>query len=265
MIVIYHANCTDGFCCAWLLRKRFPEAVFVPANYGEEVPDVEGEDVIIADFSYKREIMEEIIEKCKSLMVLDHHKSAQKELSGLVDPSIVIEFDMERSGAKMVADWLGVSNWLVDYVQDRDLWRWKLEDSRAVNAYISSWPFKDEVWDGIEKHSWDAIVKEGEAILRYQERCVESQIGKAVYVMFETKDGPKEIACMNCTHLVSEIAGKLGDGMAFGSTYFRRMDGKYVFSLRSEEGGMDVSEVAGGYGGGGHARAAGFEVDSLWF
>ena len=33
-----------------------------------------------------------------------------------------------------------------------------------------------------------------------------------------------------------------------------------TFSLRSADGGMDVSEVAKRYGGGGHAKAAGFTV-----
>jgi len=34
-----------------------------------------------------------------------------------------------------------------------------------------------------------------------------------------------------------------------------------VFSLRSQEGGIDVSEIAIKFGGGGHKHAAGFKVD----
>ena len=31
-VVIYHANCADGFCCAWLLSKVYPDAEFVNAT-----------------------------------------------------------------------------------------------------------------------------------------------------------------------------------------------------------------------------------------
>ena len=45
---------------------------------------------------------------------------------------------------------------------------------------------------------------------------------------------------------------------------FRSAEGR-TFSLRSEEGGEDVSEIAGLFGGGGHKHAAGFQlaVDEL--
>ncbi len=35
---------------------------------------------------------------------------------------------------------------------------------------------------------------------------------------------------------------------------------KGAFSLRSEEGGQDVSEIAAMFGGGGHKHAAGFKL-----
>jgi len=47
-------------------------------------------------------------------------------------------------------------------------------------------------------------------------------------------------------------------GRPFGVCYFE-LGGKRVYSLRSVHG-VDVSEIAKAYGGGGHPAAAGFEV-----
>jgi nanoRNase/pAp phosphatase (c-di-AMP/oligoRNAs hydrolase) len=70
-------------------------------------------------------------------------------------------------------------------------------------------------------------------------------------------DGHKVLA-VNATCLMSEIGERLAQGRPFGATYFVREDGKRVWSLRSCEGGIDVSDVARRRGGGGHRAAAGF-------
>ena len=44
------------------------------------------------------------------------------------------------------------------------------------------------------------------------------------------------------------------------ATCWSRSGDRLKYSLRSEDSRMDVSEVARGYGGGGHRNASGFEV-----
>ena len=53
----------------------------------------------------------------------------------------------------------------------------------------------------------------------------------------------------------------LGKGEPFAATFFYDGEG-YVFSLRSDDNGLDVSEIAKQYGGGGHKHAAGFKLKS---
>jgi nanoRNase/pAp phosphatase (c-di-AMP/oligoRNAs hydrolase) len=44
--------------------------------------------------------------------------------------------------------------------------------------------------------------------------------------------------------------------------YFKRNDGKYQYSGRvSDDSDFDVSKLAKSFGGGGHAKAAGFTLD----
>jgi oligoribonuclease NrnB/cAMP/cGMP phosphodiesterase (DHH superfamily) len=51
----------------------------------------------------------------------------------------------------------------------------------------------------------------------------------------------------------------MGKGEPFAACYWDT-PGWRVFSLRSEDGAQDVSEVAAKFGGGGHKHAAGFKL-----
>jgi hypothetical protein len=104
------------------------------------------------------------------------------------------------------------------------------------------------------------LVREGEAILRRERQIV----GEHVRHAREIELGGHRVLAVNATVLFSEIAGELAKNHPFGACYFDRGDGKRAWSLRSTEGGVDVSEVARSRGGGGHARAAGFEDVATW-
>ncbi len=60
-ICIYHANCMDGFGAAWTVFQKFGhDCEFLPAQYGDEIPDVTGKDVYMVDFSYKLDVIEKM-------------------------------------------------------------------------------------------------------------------------------------------------------------------------------------------------------------
>lgn len=263
--VIYHANCWDGFCAAWLLRKEFPDAAFHPAHYGTEPPDVAGRDVFVADFSYKRPAMVALAAAARSLTVLDHHKTAAEDLAGLpeecnrlygVVPNVI--FKADRSGGRLAWEYLyggKESPWLVDYTEDRDLWRWALPSSREVNAALRSYPLDFGVWDELSGRDPLSLAGEGAAILRAEAQVVAAHVRNAR----EVELAGHRVLCVNATTLFSEVAGELAKGRPFGACYFDRGDGVRQWSLRSRDGGVDVSEVARAMGGGGHRNAAGFE------
>jgi oligoribonuclease NrnB/cAMP/cGMP phosphodiesterase (DHH superfamily) len=261
MIVIYHKNCADGFCAAWVFHRKYPGARFHAASYGEAPPEIEPlEEVRVVDFSYPRETLEALAAKSGgNTIVLDHHKTAEAELAGLD----YAKFDMQKSGGRLAWEHCfpgEESPDLVDYTEDRDLWRWVFPQSREYNAALASLPFDFGVWDDIYQAN-DALgmIAEGVAILRYQQTVVDNAVKNAREVCL---DGHK-VLCVNATLLMSEIGEALGVGRPFGMTWFQRKDGMYQYSLRSGKDGVDVSEVAKFFGGGGHKRAAGFESFSL--
>lgn len=264
MKVIYHKNCADGFCCAWLMHKAFPEAEFLAASYGDAPPDVTGERVYLVDFSYKRPVMHELIQKAEYLTVLDHHETAEFELRGLEAlPNCSIVFDMNKSGARLTAENLlahGLKMFdytnhdLVNYTEDYDLWRFRLWKSQEVSAAIRSYPFEFRLWDEFQI---GGLAFEGEAILRYQNQLVEETCKHATFAFF---DGVR-VPVLNSTCLWSQIGNELAKGQPFSAIYHIQPDGRVKWSLRSVPDGMNVAEIAARRGGGGHKHAAGFLAD----
>lgn len=281
VLCIYHGNCADGFTAAWAVHKRFGSAAeFYPGVYQIPPPDVVGRDVIMVDFSYKRAVLVEMARQAHSLIVLDHHKTAAEDLAGF--PSLVgiqsgesvsalglaVLFDMNRSGAQIAWDFFhpGMPRpKLVDYVGDRDLWRFELPFSREINANIFSFDYDFKAWDHIDRRLRDVIslqmfADEGAAI----ERKHFSDIKKLLPVVTRRMVlGGFDVPVANLPLTFTSDAGhQLAKGEAFGACYWDTPEGR-VFSLRST-GDFDVSAVAKLYGGGGHPAAAGFRMPAGW-
>jgi oligoribonuclease NrnB/cAMP/cGMP phosphodiesterase (DHH superfamily) len=268
-LVIYHGDCSDGFTAAWAFRKLGPEgeaAFYVPAKHGDPPPDVRGKDVYILDFAYPRETLLRMQESARSLLVLDHHKTAEADLVGL--PFCV--FDMERSGAGLTWDHLSAIGhlpserpWLINIIEDRDLWRYRFGDeTRFASAYITTLPMTFETWDALASARPDQLVEKGEAIESYIDDYGEKACKQAVFRELGGYTVPViNIPYMNASDHIDRLC-RVYPSYPFGASFFLGGDGRWQFSLRSI-GDFDVSEIALKYGGGGHKNAAGFKVEKL--
>jgi hypothetical protein len=56
---------------------------FHAAGYDDPPPPVTDQDIVIVDFSYNRLVFDEIARDARTVLVLDHHKTAAEELLGL--------------------------------------------------------------------------------------------------------------------------------------------------------------------------------------
>lgn len=298
-LFIYHGNCFDGFTAAWVFdsfRKQLKdpmlegEVEYFPALYGGEPPDCKGKEVWMADFSYPREVMiEKVIKPSTRTLVFDHHQTAQAALDGLLPElrtkhrlqrdSDRIEFDMNRSGSGILYDYLesladkkagfhqprhnGARRvWLIDDIEDRDLWRKKLEGNEEISSYIAATPFTFENWSAISAMKRMDVVENGRAIKRYIDLFGTKVREEAVWEEIAGHRVPTiNTPYMNCSEHVGGLATVYPEA-PFAVGYFRRKDGRWQFSLRSR-GDFDVSEIAKQFGGGGHKAAAGFDVGQL--
>jgi oligoribonuclease NrnB/cAMP/cGMP phosphodiesterase (DHH superfamily) len=260
MICIYHKNCQDGFVAALAVWMKYGDSCeYIEAQYGDSPPDIlYGQDVIIVDFSYPRETLLKMKEQAKSLIVIDHHKTAQKDCEGL-DFCI---FDMEKSGAVLTWEYLFPDQLvplLSRYAQDRDLWKWEMDGSKAVSAglRLQKKDFREWIKFLLDENELFNLLKQGDTVLQYQDGCVKAAIGGEYDTI--TLDG-YIVPITNCTHLISETIGALAGDQPFAVGYFDTKD-RRVFNLRSKEpDGVDVAEIAKKYGGGGHKHAAGFWI-----
>lgn len=268
-LIIYHSHCLDGFTAAWVVKrfaKGWAEADLHAAGYGSKPPDVAKRKVAIVDFSYPRETIKEIHRKAEWLVVFDHHETAEKDLEGL----LYCTFDMNRSGAGLAWDYLvqPVTNnkqrpWLVNTVEDRDLWRFKLPNTHEITAYLASQKMELEVWDRINIEGLEKCLDKGTAIQEYVDKNLEDAL---ISLRWESLAGHR-VPTINAAYPTISGAGSLMlsryPDAPFAVVYSRRSDGKWQFSLRSNDNRISVSEIAKQFGGGGHRNAAGFILEKL--
>ena len=262
-LVIYHANCADGFGAAWAVIQApgFDDAELFPASYGDTPPDVTGRLVVMVDFSYKRPVIDQMVEQCAKLCILDHHKTAEAELDGIFEhPKVDGMFDMDRSGAMMAWEWFHshtTAPALIQHIQDRDLWRFEMGGTREFMAAVFSYPQDIDTWTHIlsQPGQADMLYAEGKAILRAHNKNVEDVVAAARSTM---EIDCIRVPCANVPHYMASDAGHiLAKGVLFAATYYNSDEGTH-YSLRSAPDGVDVSAIAKKYGGGGHKHAAGF-------
>lgn len=198
-ICIYHFPCDDGFASAWVARKRWPAIQMAPTNYGLPLPDVDftGKHVLIADFSYKPDVLRQIAEQAQSIIILDHHKTAEEDLAGIsrfhadasrIHLSLTDEpglrgkcrawFDMEHSGAALTWKFCFPGEdmpELIKYIEDRDLWRFALPETRQVSLFLRSFSYDFSTWTTIVDNMSDPLsrassLRQAQAIERFYDR-----------------------------------------------------------------------------------------------
>ena len=178
--VIYHADCTDGFGAAYSAWKQLGNrAEYHACKHGTTPPDVKGKTVAILDFSFNNATTKKMIEDAAGLIIIDHHKSAMVELHDISN----CHFDMTKSGARLAWDFFHPGKEapkFIDYIQDRDLWKWELPYSKEFSAAFDMIPFEFEEFEKFEDDSvFDDAVKRGSYILAYSKTVVKKVCEKA--------------------------------------------------------------------------------------
>lgn len=292
-MVIYHDHCADGFGAAWACWMKWRDAPkYVPASYGQTPPDVAGKHVLIVDFSYKANVLDEMGKGAASIIILDHHKTAQSDLEQwrrMADKPerftmaaaasmnddlrrngyrpISALFDMERSGARLAWDFCHENPvpTLIQLIEDRDLWRFQFDETKPFSLWLRSEPFNFDRFELLAQQLEDGrdsyeIMIEAKAMQRFFDAKVDE------IASFAKRRGLAEHnpIVVNCPPMfASEVGHALLDkhpDAPFAAMWFEAGN-KRMWSLRSRDDRIDVSAVAALFGGGGHRNAAGFGED----
>ena len=170
IVVISHANCTDGWGSINVLQKLFAgeEAMFYSFGHGDTaliesiVASCIKKVVIVIDYALPFAVWQKVVAVAKQVITLDHHLSAKKEYESqeisilnkvedvtfdlLESEQVITCFDMSKSGAmltKCFALLFGVSFSyaeldVLNMIQDMDLFKKELPHSEHLYAYISN-------------------------------------------------------------------------------------------------------------------------------
>lgn len=292
-ICLYHFPCDDGFASAWTVQNKWPDCAMVPINYGQKFPDIDltGKRLLIADFSFPPNALADFANKAKEIVILDHHKTAKadlvefevgicgdalfaaadidgmfRDMAELGRPAILARFDMERSGASLTWEFCFPhlpTPVFVQIIEDRDLWRFKLRETRAFSLYLRSFPYDFAKWSEIAGRLRDdpnLVMGEALSIERFYDQKLAEMLPTATLKTIGKWPG------VPVAHAPYAFASDLANELLkahpqapFAAVVVDAYGGR-TYSLRSENSRQDVSEVAKTFGGGGHRNAAGFRV-----
>jgi oligoribonuclease NrnB/cAMP/cGMP phosphodiesterase (DHH superfamily) len=270
--VWYHANCNDGLAAAAVLHSIHGDtAKYVPVQYSKPHPDVGvDDDIVIVDFSYPRQELKALAQQVRSVTVLDHHKTAEAELDGIMadedaPTTLYVAFDQEHSGAAMAWNHYQPDNpvpLFVELIEDRDLW--KFEHNPATNDLNAGLELTDRTpatWVGylFNEPLVGLVIKEGQVVIRQKQATRRNLLNNVHWI----KIGEYSVPAVNSPVEISDLGHEMlaaNPSASFAVVYFDTAEDR-IFSLRSRsEQDVDVSAIAKRYGGGGHKNAAGFKV-----
>lgn len=177
-LVIYHANCADGFGAAFAAWLKFgDEAEYLPMKYGLNTTfltdrDAVDREVYILDFSFDKLTMDALFSVAKKVVWLDHHKTAFEMGCGeyypgklytqpLVDTASgradnndfrhTVILNDNKSGAMIAWEYFHPEKevpMLIKHIDDYDRWIFAIEGTKEFNKALWSYaPWTFEQWE----------------------------------------------------------------------------------------------------------------------
>lgn len=272
-----------------ILADGLPTA-FVFVQPSDTVPAelVSGRHVVLLDIHLEK-CLRMVADKAASVFVGDHHRSGEqliKLLAAAFPDTFTYVFDMSRSGARIAWDHFHSGEKVppvIAYVEDRDLWAWRLPRSLEINEtlfvdnHMASFALLEALhrrWAADDSVT-EALAQEGRYYLKAQARIVDGLASRAGTMSMSSAGRDYRVLAVNAGTLNSEVGGRLLSRCAARYESYWPVDFVAIWSYhpkndhirvscRAAREGIDLAAItltpAGGIGGGGHAKAAGFTI-----
>jgi oligoribonuclease NrnB/cAMP/cGMP phosphodiesterase (DHH superfamily) len=288
-LVIYHGKCPDGVASAWCFWRLYgdpksadykSELKFHPGKFDENPPEVSNKNVVFVDFTYSLNIMLDLASKAKKIIVLDHHKSAIPLLDHTTD-KFVIKLNMNRSGAQITWDELNMQEtkeilnnrpWFINDIADRDLWTWKLEESKNTTRSMFSLGCYEsfEAFNKIQERSREYYAAIGESLNKDDDRLYNTLQNQAIDCILTSPNDSAEkwkVRLASCYHShASELGNRLvADGLCDFAVLYRYdilRDEWWLSCRASNKSNINLVDILKQFDkkSGGHAKAAGMTL-----
>jgi oligoribonuclease NrnB/cAMP/cGMP phosphodiesterase (DHH superfamily) len=269
-LVLYHGRgCPDGFGAALAAYRFFGDrAQYLGLDHGDvksvdDLPPIDGRAVYVLDFSFAPTIMQALDARAAKLVLLDHHLSAAEQLTGFACRCGVVHFDMHKSGARLAWEFFHPDAQipvLLRYVEDRDIWAWKIPESASFLAALDMEPQTFERWNALANMSEGELQQftaRGQAMDEKFSKLAQDIAESAMPIVFNGETG----LMVNAPGVFHSL---VGDMLAHQSGTYALLwavgkGGVIKVGLRSRSG-FNCIPLAQSMGGGGHAQACGFKL-----
>lgn len=291
MIGIYHNRDLDGFCSGAIIKKKYPDATMIGFDYGDSLSDLidsipKGEPIIMADVSLPMAGMMNLAQHSNwQLTWIDHHISAINDFKKVTEEREVfcnVVLDISHSACEGAWSYLFPSlemPVMVTLLGEYDTWR--NENPSRWSDEILPFQFGMRVWcnsletfphwwlnqqspsphDISEKTFIRDTISQGKTILKYQSQINAAQCKKAA---FEIEFEGLRAICLNGGGFNSDVFKSVYDESKHDIMMPFQFDGKqWTISLYTTKDEVDCSVIAKSKGGGGHKKAAGFQVKEI--
>lgn len=266
IVILYHAECPDGFGAAWATYKKLgDDAEYIGVYHNSPFPEgLKDKNIYLLDFCYPEKETKELMARNKSVTAIDHHVSRE----GAIKMTENYSYSVDNSGS--VLSWKYFNKdvpvpSLLRYVEDGDLWRFAIPNSRVICAFINTLDYDFQTWNKLAEDLEDEdknrqFTEQGGIIIKYEGELVRRLIKESARpVMFEGY----ETLAVNAPHmLASDVGHGLYEKKPPIAIVWSEDKNRVNVSLRSD-GTVDVSKIASKFGGGGHKAAAGFSLPSI--
>eukprot|EP01086_Lenisia_limosa_P003204 TRINITY_DN17509_c0_g1_i1.p1 TRINITY_DN17509_c0_g1~~TRINITY_DN17509_c0_g1_i1.p1 ORF type:complete len:372 (+),score=90.62 TRINITY_DN17509_c0_g1_i1:238-1353(+) len=259
-VVTHHMPCSDGMFAAfvvWMFCKKVKKTDVEFVSHQTTAPLEftfdKNDTVFFLDFCGKEGTVSRVSKEVKEVFVLDHHETSFKEMSATLPSNVHVTFDMERSGCRITLDYFLAflresqdsdahmfqsdkqfkdMQQIIHYIEDRDLWRWAMADTKAFTAAFFD---RDYVYLDIPKFdifkmfleiNAEDLIKEGKEILILNQQRLE----KMVKTSFEIALGGDE--------------EKFGRGLAIKEPEFPVLSSELGNRLAIESAGRGMRAIA---------------------
>lgn len=289
-LIIYHQvkqgiDCPDGLVSACIASSFYPEADVLGCCY-QELPEIERfknyQELILVDFSFPTDYTNLLLANGLKVTVIDHHKTAWEDLGNLEHQLFkkVIAPDGDYCGAtlaweKFYGKLIKARPDFLKYVQDRDLFDFKHEDTQAIHEAFSKLrtlcpDLKSKfaliqvlfTLDDQQIKNW--LVPIGNSLLKPKMEEINRIASSHTFIEILDYTVPCVLLMPSEERLTSDVCMKLYKQYSEHPFVVAINSDRITFSLRSNKWGQnfDVSELAKKFGGGGHRNASGFKIDN---
>jgi uncharacterized protein len=288
MFHLFTHNDLDGVGCGILAKIAFEEKAIVRYNsissldhqlaqYLEKTYNPQNQDsLFVTDLSTSEEIsnkINEIANQGAKVRLIDHHKSAL-HFNDFVWGMVKVEYENGKltSATSLFYDYLKqhqlinastVIDEFVELVRQYDTWEWDLNNNQQAKRLndlfflLSIDEFEEKMVKRLQEQEHFEFDEFEQKLLEMEENKIGRYIRRKKRELIQTFIDEYCVGIVHAESYHSELGNELGkENPHLDYIAILNMGGKKV-SYRTIHDHVDVSQIAGQFGGGGHAKASG--------